>query len=250
MAQGPQRFQAGAVPPFLIVPAKEGATLDPGSSRRTKLWNQKQVAAFDTWEAAAAYARRHWRRKTRFTILNGPALIDDGIAVYGEKGSYTIEGAVHKRYALNLGAETRRQISAGGVLRYDSTDGPLHALIQVQRKSTLRWEIPKGKIKRHESLREAAIREVREETGIEAGIEAGDLLGRVDYLFYGDHDYLFFKSVHYFLLFADSQGALTPREEECISDARWFDAENAWEIVSFPNLRPILQRAARVPTPS
>ena len=104
--------------------------------------------------------------------------------------------------------------------------------------------IPKGKIKRHERLREAAIREVREETGLQSPIRAGGPLGLVDYLFVADDGCLYFKTVHYFLLESEDGGALKPRTEEGISDARWFPASNAWEIVSFPNLRPILRRAA------
>jgi 8-oxo-dGTP pyrophosphatase MutT (NUDIX family) len=239
----PRRFQAGAVPPYLIVPIREGAAKAIMNSDGAYLWRGRKMPAFETWEGAVAYSRKMWRRKTTFLILNGPAMIDDHIPVFGEKGAYWIEGDMHRRYALNLHLETRRQVSAGGVVRYRSGDDVMHALIQVRRKGTLRWEIPKGKIKRHENLREAAIREVKEETGLESEIRSLEPLGKVDYLFLTDSEYLYFKTVHYFLLESDKGGELTPREEEGISDARWFPADNAWEIVSFPNLRPILRRA-------
>ncbi len=245
MTTRPQRFLAGAVPPFLIVPIREGAARAMQSSGDERLWKSGKMPAFDTWEAAAAYSRRKWRRKTKFLILNGPAIMDDGIPVFGEKGAYWIEGDVHRRYALNLHMETRRQVSAGGVVRHQTEEGAMHALIQVRRKGTLRWEIPKGKIRRHESLRDAAIREVSEETGLAGRIRSIEPLGKVDYLFLTEEENLYFKTVHYFLLESDSGGELTPRIEEGITDARWFPAGNACEIVSFPNLRPILRRAVK-----
>lgn len=243
MNLSPQRFQAGAVPPYLIVPIREGAAKAIINSDAPYLWRGRKMPAFDTWEGAARYSQKMWRRKTTYLILNGPALIDDRIPVFGEKGAYWIEGDMHRRYALNLHLETRRQVSAGGVVRHKSESGIKHALIQVRRKGTLRWEIPKGKIKRHENLREAAIREVREETGLDSDIRSIEPLGKVDYLFLTESNFLFYKTVHYFLLETTSGGELTPREEEGITDARWFPADNAWEIVSFPNLRPILRRA-------
>ncbi len=244
MSAKPRRFLAGAVPPFLIVPIKEGTSQSNQIDEAQYLWKDCNMPAFDTWEAAAAFSRKEWRKKTRFLILNGPALIDDRVPIYGENGAYTIEGDVHRRYALNLNQQTRRQISAGGVVRCMGKDGPMHALIQVKRKGTLRWEVPKGKIKRHERLRDAAIREVREETGLQSPVHALEALGRVDYLFLADDRHLYFKSVHYYLLETENADPLTPRAEEGITDARWFPVENAWEIVSFPNLRPILRRAA------
>jgi 8-oxo-dGTP pyrophosphatase MutT (NUDIX family) len=44
------------------------------------------------------------------------------------------------------------------------------------------WDIPKGGAEEGESAREAAIREVREETGIELAAEAMEELGRMAYL--------------------------------------------------------------------
>lgn len=44
------------------------------------------------------------------------------------------------------------------------------------------WDIPKGGAEQGESAREAAIREVREETGIELAADALEELGRLPYL--------------------------------------------------------------------
>ncbi len=64
----------------------------------------------------------------------------------------------------------RKVVSAGGVL----VDG--HTMLLV-RHETGRWTFPKGHVKDGESLQEAAIREVREETGVIA--EVAGYLGKV-----------------------------------------------------------------------
>jgi ADP-ribose pyrophosphatase len=54
--------------------------------------------------------------------------------------------------------------SAGGVVYYDAGgDGPVY-LLMSNRKGY--WEFPKGHVDQGETEEEAAIREVREETGL------------------------------------------------------------------------------------
>ncbi len=235
--------ERGSIPAFLIVPFRESDAGKLGTSPDLTLWRHDRMRAFLSWEKAASYSRKKWRKKTHFLILDGIALDDEQVKVRKENGDFWIEGKVYKRHALNLGIPTRRQVSSGGVLCY-RTDGGSHlALIQVDRNGILRWEIPKGKIRRRESAAQAALREVREETGIGVPVSAGPRIGQVDYMFRTEDRRLYFKSVYYYLLDAESEGPLTPRSEERIMDARWFTSDNACEIVSFPNLRPILRRA-------
>ncbi|MBN1827106.1 MAG: NUDIX domain-containing protein [Candidatus Eisenbacteria bacterium] len=205
------------------------------------------VVAFDRWEASSAHARRRWNKKVHQLVLSGPNLADEGIPIRREGEHFRIDGEIHERHVLNLRMPTRRQVSAGGVVRHGTPSSSVLLLIQFDRKGALRWEIPKGKIRRRETCRRAAIREVREETGITVPLLLRDRIGRVDYTFPCGDGRLVFKTVHYYLIEAEREGAVEPRTEEGIRDVRWFSAENAREIVSFPNLRPILRRAAEAP---
>src|SRR5262245_66316643 len=73
------------------------------------------------------------------------------------------------------------QVSAGGVA-YRRADGRLEvALISVGQPA--RWQLPKGLVRKGETHEAAAVREVREETGLQT--EPGALLEVVEYWYYG-----------------------------------------------------------------
>jgi 8-oxo-dGTP diphosphatase len=58
--------------------------------------------------------------------------------------------------------------AAGGLLWRDGPSGPLLAVVHRPRNQD--WSLPKGKLDRGESWREAAVREVEEETGCDVRI--------------------------------------------------------------------------------
>lgn len=236
------------VPPYLIVPVRQSG-FNKLCETTDDLCGESGTIAFESWEEAASYFHKKWRKKIRFIILNGIGIFDDGVPIVKEGSIYRISGRLPRSYALNLSGRTKRQISSGGVVRCSSSRGVSLLLIQYDRNGALRWEIPKGKIMRKESIRQAAIREVREETGIEVDLRMGGRIGEVDYIFQGDEKVMIYKTVHYYLLEADQEGDVTPRREEGITDVRWFPADNAREIVSFPNLKPILRLAATSQSP-
>jgi 8-oxo-dGTP diphosphatase len=83
-----------------------------------------------------------------------------------------------------------------------------------------KWAVPGGKVEAGETLRQAAEREVREETGVE--IRAGEVV-HVFELLDRDGDTLRFLYVIIDLL-AEYLGG-EPRAADDASDARWFGAE-------------------------
>lgn len=232
------------LPSYLIVPVREGERRRLLDANDAAIWRSDRVRVFDDWEEAAAFAQRTSHKKVHFLIIDGAGLDEGSFRLRRANGSLWIDGLVPKRLVLNLDLPTRRQISAGGVVRCDASGRRTLALIQVERNGVLRWELPKGKVRRREARARAAEREIREETGIDVPLTVGRTIGRVDYTFQACDGRLYFKTVHYYLLRAPEEGGLRPRDEEGIVDARWFPHENACEIVSFPNLRPILRRAS------
>lgn len=136
--------------------------------------------------------------------------------------------------------QTVEQISAGGVAFRRNNAGYEAALIAVG--SSRRWQLPKGLIDAGESAEVAALREVREEAGIETELLAP--IETIEYWYFGDHRgerVRFHKSVHFFLL-AYRGGAVENHDSEVV-EARWVDAEKAIEMLAFKSEKAVVEKA-------
>jgi 8-oxo-dGTP pyrophosphatase MutT (NUDIX family) len=143
-----------------------------------------------------------------------------------------------------------RELSAGGLV-YRRVRGRLEVVLAA-RLSPDRgepvWGIPKGHVEKGESMAETALREVREETGLEASID--DPLGDVTYWYArrdaGAQAVRIHKRVRFFLM-RYVGGRFANRDHE-MDDVRWFDLPAAIEAVAFANERALLEQAAAVLT--
>ena len=138
--------------------------------------------------------------------------------------------------------ETRTEVSAGGVV-YRREPGGVDVILAARRtrRGDLAWGLAKGGIEADESAEEAAVREVREETGIEAEIETS--LGETRY-FYVWEDVRIRKTVHFFLMRATG-GDPNDRDDE-MEDVRWFPLERALKRAAYRGEREVLGRAAEI----
>jgi 8-oxo-dGTP pyrophosphatase MutT (NUDIX family) len=98
------------------------------------------------------------------------------------------------------------------------------------------WTLPKGKLEPGEEDRDAALREVWEETGFESAIE--DDLGTVEYEVERGGRTLP-KVVRYYLMLAVS-GAFTADAE--VDELRWLRRDEAMELLSYARDRDVLSR--------
>jgi 8-oxo-dGTP pyrophosphatase MutT (NUDIX family) len=141
-------------------------------------------------------------------------------------------------------SETREQISSGGVVVRQAADLEVCLINPIGRRV---WGLPKGGVEPGESREEAALREVREETGIEAEVDAE--LGSIDYWFYSRESHTrIHKTVHYFLMRA-SGGDVSDHDHE-VSEARWLAVSKALDLMSYPNEREIVRKAVALTTAS
>ena len=108
-------------------------------------------------------------------------------------------------------------------------------------KGNIAWGLAKGHIEEGESPEEAAIREVREETGWEATIE--ESLGLTKYFYVWDSVRIR-KTVHFFLMLA-VQGDPADRDDE-MEEIRWFPLDRALKRAAYRGEREVLLRAADV----
>lgn len=127
--------------------------------------------------------------------------------------------------------------AAGGIVAALDGDGLQVVLIAVPRPGGVRWSLPKGHFKGSENDEQAALREVREETGLEVEIVAP--LSTIDYWFV-EKGVRYHKYVHYFLMRAIG-GRLEDHDDEVI-DVRWFEAREAIARMAYSNERELLER--------
>ena len=138
----------------------------------------------------------------------------------------------------------RNQVSAGGVVYRRGPNGIEVALAARRtQKGELVWGLPKGQIEEGESPEAAAIREAREETGIESALEGS--LGRTRY-FYVWEGQRVRKLVHMFLLRATG-GDISEHDDE-MEDVRWFGLDEAAREAGYRGERAVLRRAVEALT--
>ena len=102
--------------------------------------------------------------------------------------------------------------------------------------------MPKGLVGRGESPVEAALREVREETGLLCEVVAG--LERVEYWYFskgGARRVRFHKHVHFYLM-RHLSGDVSEHDDE-VNEARWVGLEVAEGMLAFKGERVALAEA-------
>lgn len=100
------------------------------------------------------------------------------------------------------------------------------------------WEFPKGQVEPEESEAEAAVREVKEETGLTVRLLEG-FREQIDY-FYRRGNSLVKKQVVYFLGEAARQSVKVSWEHH---EAKWLPYDEAMGLLKYQNARQVLKHA-------
>jgi len=138
---------------------------------------------------------------------------------------------------------TKDQISAGGVaFRFVGSDLQT-AIVSV--KPSLRWQLPKGIVDPGETPEFAAVREVKEEAGIET--ELLRLIETIEYWYqrvqYGKR-IRYHKFVHFYLLRYLS-GDVADHDHE-VEESRWVSFEEATGMLAFKSERRVVEKALEI----
>lgn len=132
--------------------------------------------------------------------------------------------------------KTRNEHSSGGAV-IDLRDGaPFVAMIATRGRT--RWGLPKGAVSEGETSEQAALREVKEETGLDAEIVAR--LDTIEYFFRAG-DTLIKKSVDFYLMHYVG-GTMTPQLSE-VDDVEWVPLPEAIQRASFDSEKKLLSSA-------
>ena len=139
---------------------------------------------------------------------------------------------------MNAKSRVETPVSAGGVV-CQMNGGRLETVL-CGRSQPVRWSLAKGTPDDGETLEQTALREVREETGLEVEIDGA--LGSIDYWFADrGKDVRYHKTAHGEL--TAPGGGATDRNEREYAVGEWFDAEEALKTVAYANEVRVLQRA-------
>jgi 8-oxo-dGTP diphosphatase len=134
----------------------------------------------------------------------------------------------------------REQVSAGGVVFRRESDRIDVVIVSVGGQN--RWQLPKGLVEDGEKPEFAAVREAREEGGVES--EVVEHIETVEYWYAGldgGERVRFHKRVHFYLLRYLS-GDTSGHDWE-VNEARWVPIDDAISQLSFDNERRVVDRA-------
>ena len=143
-----------------------------------------------------------------------------------------------------------REFSAGGVLVRTVRGRAMVAAIRPNGREKV-WALPKGKIDAGETAAETAVREVREETGVEGRVV--EKLGDVRYVYTASWKggERIFKVVSFFLLRA-GRGRIGEIDEEMrieVAEARWLPLEEAPRLLTYGGEREMAAKALELVGP-
>jgi len=135
--------------------------------------------------------------------------------------------------------ENFKVISAAGGLVLN----PKKEILFIYRND--KWDLPKGKIEKGESIQETAIREVEEECGI-SHLKIDKFLLTTYHLFYQNENKI--KETHWFLMNTTFSGKLTPQLEEGITETCFKPKSEVAQLLknSYANIQLVCESRFKI----
>lgn len=127
--------------------------------------------------------------------------------------------------------------AAGGLVRNEKKD----ILVMFRRN---KWDLPKGKLDRGETLEQCAMREVQEETGIQHLVLLHPLT--ITYHTYDESGRHVLKESHWYEMTAHSNSKLVPQTGEDITEVKWVSTTEIKALLpnAFLSVRDVLAAAS------
>ena len=137
----------------------------------------------------------------------------------------------------------RREFSAGGVVVRDGPAGPEVAAIRPRGRRPGHWTLPKGHVDEGERTLEAALREVREETGLEC--EPVRRVDTVRYSFNAGGERVY-KIVTFWLMrpLRGELGAIDDAMRNEVADVTWLPLGDAPRLLAYGGERQVVRHVA------
>ncbi len=124
--------------------------------------------------------------------------------------------------------------AAGGLVQNEKKD-----ILLIFRRG--KWDLPKGKLDKGESLEDCAVREVEEETGLENVELIAPLT--ITYHTYHEGTRFILKESHWYTMKVNGQQQLVPQNSEGIEEIIWVKPKELGKYLdkSFPSVADVLR---------
>lgn len=122
--------------------------------------------------------------------------------------------------------------AGGGVVEKDGK------FLMIYRKK--KWDLPKGKKEKKETIETCARREVEEETGVKVKID--HKITHIWHTYMQNQKYIL-KKTHWYAMTCKDDAKMKPQKKEGITDLRWMKMEEMQEALvdSYRSLRYVVQ---------
>ena len=183
-------------------------------------------------------------------IINEYVHHDDAVFI-DELNSHTVKAMIHEMQQQKIHAgvffhesleKLRKEFfkkftfiqAAGGLVTNESGE----VLLMFRRG---KWDLPKGKLDKGETIEQCAVREVEEETGLK-DITVESLLQSTFHTYHEGSRFILKESIWYKMTVSGSQ-KLTPQTEEGIMEIKWVKKDNlkSYFDESYPSVADVLQ---------
>ncbi|MHC1604984.1 MAG: NUDIX domain-containing protein [Candidatus Methanofastidiosia archaeon] len=151
---------------------------------------------------------------------------------------YSTRKVLKRLFELGLGTSNPPEnhlISAGGIVYHGDN------LLLIKRKKEQAWVLPKGGIENKELFREAAAREICEETGL-CDVEVGVMIGKTRYSFFLENK-SYIKDVFYFICRSRTNDI---HLESIFDDFGFFGLDKAYKTATFDEDKKIILDAEKI----
>ena len=145
-----------------------------------------------------------------------------------------------KRYSNRKNYEMKQELSAGIIVYYiqkSASTSKRHYLLLYYRSKY--WDFPKGKIEGNETYQEAALRELKEETGLTLTLHKG-FEQSISYFFKDLQGVLVDKTVVYFVGEATTEHVVLSPEH---TDFIWLPLKESLARLTYANAQQVLSMA-------
>lgn len=151
-------------------------------------------------------------------------------------------GQSHRQCHRPSEREICYEVSAGGLcVRVEDGTPYVAVIVRRSKGGYFEWCLPKGHLEHRETPAEAALREVREETGIQGKIICH--VDTVDYWFSYQESRIHKKVHHYLMEYVSGSLTVENDPDSEAEEAKWIDLRRVGSMLAYPNERKIVRTA-------